>query len=73
MQTSSIRRRAFSARFRSTHDGVLDEELLLEVIANLVGGHDGGGKPIGETRRHDLSKDATAWHACNRRNRLEDA
>jgi len=33
-----------------THDGVLDEELFLEIVANLVRGHDGGW-PIGESTR----------------------
>jgi hypothetical protein len=28
--------------FGSTHDGVLDEELFLEIVANLVRGHDEG-------------------------------
>ena len=28
------------ARFGPTHDCVLDEELFLEIVANLLGGHD---------------------------------
>lgn len=47
------------ARFGFTHDGVLDEELFLEIVANLLGGHGEGGWLIdGSTRRHDLDTDA---------------
>jgi len=47
-------------RFGFTHDGVLDEELFLEIVTNLVGGHNEseGGLAIDETRRDDLATNA---------------
>jgi hypothetical protein len=43
-------------RYGFTHDSVLEEELFLEIVANLLGGHDDeGGRLIDETRRGDLA------------------
>ena len=56
-------------RFECTYDGVFDEELFLEIVANLLGGHNEGGKPIdGKTRQAIL---AQARRLGNSRSRMQ--
>ena len=52
-----------SGRHEFTHDGVLDEELFLEIVANLLCGHNESGKRKAddETRRDDLVVTGSTW------------